>query len=238
MPAPDPRIDRFASTNWSLASRAHGADDATAHASLLTLCLRYWYPVFAYLRHGGHDPDDAYRLAQAFFHDLLSRHSSHLDARRFGRFRQFLQVELQHFLSMDPAVELPRLPLAGPPLQDLEARHRADSASGRSPEDTLRRGFALEILASAHRRLRGEAIDGGHGAMFAELERFLVAEPRPGDYEAAAGTLKVKPLFVSMAVTRLRQRFRELVDHELGETLAGADELDSERAALLQVLGG
>ena len=62
------------------------------------------------------------------------------------------------------------------------------------------------------------------------------------DLEAAAyeldEALKVKPLFVSMAVTRLLQGFRELVDHELGESLAGADELDSERAALLQVLGG
>ena len=231
-------VDRFTSTSWSLASRAHGADVATARASLLTLCLRYWYPVFAYLRRSGHAPERASRLAEAFFRDLLRQHGDPQDTRRFGRFRQFLQAELARFLAAEPPVEHAEGPLPHPPLGELEARLSAEDAEDRSPEDVLRRGFALEILASAHRRLRGEAIDGGHGVMFAELERFLVAEPRVGDYEATAARLQVGPLFVSMAVTRLRQRFRELVDLELGETLASAGEFDSERAALLQVLGG
>lgn len=234
----DPAHDRFAATNWSLVTRVGATDDATAHASLLTLCLRYWYPVFAYLRRSGHPPERAYALAQAFFQDLLRRDTAQAVAPRYGRFRLFLQAELNRFLAQDPDAEAPPVMLSGPSLEALEARHRAEQGEPRSPEEVLRRGFAVDILAAAHRRLHREADEAGHAAMFAELERFLTAEPRPGDYDAAAQRLAVRPLFVSMAVKRLRQRFRELVDHELRETIASAAELEAEREALLQVLGG
>ena len=231
------RPDRFPATNWSLVTRTGGTDDATAHASLLTLCLRYWYPVFAYLRRSGHAPERAYALAQAFFQDLLRRDTAQPEAARFGRFRLFLQAELHRFLSSDHDLQQVAVALAGPSLQDLEARHRTEVAPDRSPEEMLRRGFALEILAAAHRRLHREAAESGRLPMFADLERFLVAEPRPGDNDDAARRLQVRPVFVAMAVKRLRQRFRELVDHELRETIAGASDLESERDALLQVLG-
>jgi RNA polymerase sigma-70 factor (ECF subfamily) len=234
----DAARDRFSSTSWSLASRAHGADAATAHASLLALCLRYRYPVFACLRRSGQSPDSASRLAEAFFRDLLHRHGAPQDTRRFARFREFLQAELARFLASAPPLQPAQDPLPHPAVHELEARLRAEDLAQCSPEDVLRRGFAVEILASAHGLLRTEANDGGHGEMFAELERFLIAEPGVGDYDVAARRLQVRPVFISMAVTRLRQRFRELVDQALGETLASASELDSERAALLQVLAG
>ena len=68
------------------------------------------------------------------------------------------------------------------------------------------------------------------------LARFLASDPHPGDYEQIAGRLQVRPLFLSMAVKRLRQRFRELVDYELSETLASGSDMDAERAALMQSL--
>ena len=100
----------------------------------------------------------------------------------------------------------------------------------------LRRGFAVEVLGAAHQRLRREAIEAGHLPMFEALARFLASDPRPGDYEQIAGRLQVRPLFLSMAVKRLRQRFRELVDYELSETLASGSDMDAERAALMQSL--
>lgn len=73
--------------------------------------------------------------------------------------------------------------------------------------------------------------------MFEELERFLSSAPRPGEYESIAQRLAVRPLLVSMAVKRLRQRFRELVDQELSETLSSAGDMAAERQALMQALG-
>lgn len=41
-----------------------------------------------------------------------------------------------------------------------------------------------------------------------------------------------------MAIKRLRQRFRELVEAELAETVTSPAELEAERAALLRALAG
>lgn len=238
MPHAESSDGGFATTHWSLVARAHDDDPAAAHASLLGLCLRYWYPVYAYLRRSGHAPERAHDLTRAFFQELLRTDSARTAATQYGRFRLFLLAELHRFLSVDHAPTASSEVLAGPSLQDMEARHRAEVAAVDSPEQMLRRGFAVEILGVAHKRLRREAREAGRLEMFEALERFLSIEPRPGDYDAIAQRMQLRPLFVSMAVKRLRQRFRELVDHELGETLASASDLEAERQALLQALHG
>lgn len=228
----------FATTHWSLVARGHGDDAAAAHASLLGLCLRYWYPVYAYLRRSGHAPERAHDLTRSFFQELLRADSARTAAARYGRFRLFLLAELHRFLSADHQAAAPSDVLAAPSLQEMESRHRAEAAPAASPEQMLRHGFAVEILGVAHKRLRREAREAGRLEMFEALERFLSVEPRPGDYDAIAQQMRLRPLFVSLAVKRLRQRFRELVDHELGETLASEGDLEAERHALLQALHG
>jgi RNA polymerase sigma-70 factor (ECF subfamily) len=228
----------FSTTHWSLIAGLQDGDAAAAHASLLTLCLRYWYPVYAYLRRSGHASGHAYDLTRAFFEHLLREGAARTSAVHYGRFRLFLLAELHRFLSGNPvAVAMPGT-LDAPPLQELEARHQAETAPEGSPEQGLRRGFAVEILASARQHLRREAREAGRLEMFDALERFLSAESQPGDYDAIARRLQVRPLFVAVAVKRLRQRFRELVDRELGEILSSNEEMDAERSALLQALGG
>lgn len=229
--------DRFATTSWSLVMGIGASDASTAHASLLTLCLRYWYPVYAYLRRSGHAPERAHDLARSFFQELLRNDGSPPAAIRYGRFRLFLQAELNRFLSANHSPAPPSSVLTSPSLDAMESRHRSETSIERSPEEMLRRGFAIELLGAAHKRLRREASQAGHAAMFDELERFLSAEPHAGEYEAIAQRLSVRPLFVSMAVKRLRQRFRELVDQELSETLASAGDMNAERQTLLQALG-
>ena len=226
----------FATTRWSLVVGATDRDAPSARASLLTLCLRYWYPVYAYLRRSGHSPDRAHELALAFFDGLVRNGLARPETQQQGRFRLFLLGELHRFLA-DDAAHAPRDPdLEPPPLQELESRHQSETLPLGSPEDMLRRGFAVEVLGAAHQRLRREAIEAGHLPMFEALARFLASDPHPGDYEQIAGRLQVRPLFLSMAVKRLRQRFRELVDYELSETLASGSDMDAERAALMQSL--
>lgn len=233
----EPSSRAFANTQWSLVAAVGDHDPEVAHASLVALCLRYWYPVHAYLRRSGHAPGRAHALALAFFGHLLSVDMARTTARRQGRFRQFLLAELHRFLSApesppaDSGGELP-----APPLAELEARLSGDAAPGQSPEQLLHRGFALAVVAGALDRLRGEAGDAGRAAMFEVLSRFLGSPPGPGDCEQAGAALGLRPVQVAVAVRRLRQRFRELVDAELGDTLADAGQLDAEREALLQAL--
>ena len=54
---------RFETTHWSLVIAA-GGDDSAARTALAKLCEMYWYPLYAYSRRRGADPDDARDLTQ------------------------------------------------------------------------------------------------------------------------------------------------------------------------------
>lgn len=147
MPHVEHDTDRFATTRWSLVARTGAGDAATARASLLTLCLRYWYPVYAYLRRSGHAPERAHDLARSFFQQLLQDGVGHPSTIRYGRFRLFLQAELNRFLSAQHPTSVTDATLEHPPLDAMELRHRAEASPERSPDEMLRRGFAIEPWA-------------------------------------------------------------------------------------------
>jgi RNA polymerase sigma-70 factor (ECF subfamily) len=119
----------------------------------------------------------------------------------------------------------------------LEARYQRDAMPGRSPEQAYQRNYALEVLAAAHARLRQEAMQAGRSAMFEAMEPLLGVEPVPGQMDAIARQLGLRPLAAVMALKRLRQRFRELAEYELSETVSNAADLQAEREALAQALG-
>ena len=233
-----PRRDGFAATRWSLVA---GAAER-AQASLAELCVRYWFPVYAYARRSGHPPEVAQQITLSYFHHLVTQRLAQRDARAPGRFREFLLAELDHFLAEvwdGEPVARPAEGLAAPlPVGLLEGRHQLEAQAAGSATAAFQRGFALEIIAHALERLRREAAAAGREAMFEALEPWLSAEPPPGEYEALATRLASRPLSLVVALKRLRQRFRELADEELVQTVASGADLEAERAALRAVLGG
>lgn len=231
--------DRFAATRWSLVAAAGAHDAGSARRALIELCLRYWYPVYAYLRGCGHQAPQARDLTRGFFEQVVHERLGLPEAPR-GRFREFLLATLNRFLASD------RRPAAGVvavaefeqphPWAELERRYQEECAAGLTPEQTYQRSYALEVLASALERLRREAAEAGRQAMFQALEPWLSAEPAPGEFEAVATRLHLRPLAVVVALKRLRQRYRELAEAELSETVASAADLQAEREALARAL--
>jgi RNA polymerase sigma-70 factor (ECF subfamily) len=233
---PSRRPQAFATTRWSLVAAA----GTEARTPLAELCARYWYPVFAYARRCGHPPDVAQTITHAFFHHLVGERLRRVTADPPKRFREWLLAELAHFVAHDwhgvpPAQPMQEL-VAPMPTALLEQRHRAEGNALTSADQGFRRSFALEVLSRALNRLRREAQQAGREAMFEQLEPYLTVEPGPGQYESMAGTLGTRPLSLVVALKRLRQRFRELADEELAETVASAEDLDAERAALHSAL--
>jgi RNA polymerase sigma-70 factor (ECF subfamily) len=236
---PEPRRpDVFATTRWSLVAAASTGE---ARTSLAELCVRYWYPVYAYARRCGHPPTGAQDLTLAFFHWLVTERLRSADPRAHGRFREFVLHELNRFRAESwrgERVENPAEGLLAPlPPDLLEQRHASESTDAASPEMAFQRGFALEILARAFNRLRREALQAGRLPMYEALEPYLTAEPPAGQLEALSAPLHMGSLALVMALKRLRQRFRELVDEELIETVSNPADLESERATLREVLG-
>lgn len=235
-----PEAGRFADTRWTLVGAAARGDRLEARRALLELCLQYWYPVYAYLRRCGHVPVVAEDIAGAFFRDLLASRLPLTSLPAQARFREFLLESLHRFLATDwRHMEAPRGPLdrlQGPALEELEARHQRETASGMPAADAFHRGYALELIASAHRRLSLEAVHAGRGPMYEALAPFLGAQPPAGTLESLARQFSSRPLALAIALKRLRERFQELVRDELAQTVGDEAGLERERTELLAIL--
>jgi len=225
---------RFATTRWSVVMRHAAGDAGNARDALGELAGRYWYPIYIYIRRCGHPPDAATRLARRFLQQLLKELSGPGQTSQ-GHYRSYLLSRLHTFLASDQSGgEEGDQDLIVPP--DLEARYRQDQLESLSPEQSYQRGFALQVLDRTLRRLRSEAQQTGHLAMYDELEPFLGRDPVAGEYQLIASRLKSRPLTAVVALKRLRQRFRELAADELVDTVASAEDLASEQDALFAVL--
>ena len=64
---------RFPTTCWSRILAAGDPDAPEARAALEGLCRDYWYPLYAFVRRKGHDPETAQDLVQGLFAGLLER---------------------------------------------------------------------------------------------------------------------------------------------------------------------
>ena len=83
---------RFPTTQWSRVATAASRDTSEAREALSSLCQAYWYPIYAYIRHHGHTPEQAQDLAQDFFVYILERDLIALADPTRGRFRSFLRT--------------------------------------------------------------------------------------------------------------------------------------------------
>lgn len=236
-PSPDSApAAAFQQTRWSLVGAARAGDDALG--ALTVLCRDYAYPVYAYVRRSGHAPEAAHAVCRAFF-ARLAHALREVDPRAHGRFRTFLLAQLTQFLATDWSDAPPDdAPLPDLPLAQLEARHRHEAARAATPAQGFERGFALELLVRGMRQLRNEAAQGGRLELFERLEPYLSREPGPGEHALIERDTGLRPLVSVVAIRRLRQRFRELIDAELSQTVASDKDLEAERDTLLSILGG
>lgn len=205
--------DDFADTRWSLVQDLNALEGATSRSRLNELCLRYWLPIQQQIQDRGLDEVEANRLTGLFFEDLQRQALGRAD--QYRRFREFLQAELGAFLQ------------------------RADSMPRGSIEirvGSLERGFALQVIGHAMDRLQAEALAADRLPMYESLRRYLMLEPSAEDVRREAQALGVRSLFVTMAIRRLRQRFRRLVDDELLRLVTDSRELAQEREALFAAL--
>lgn len=227
----------FGCTRWSLVVALRDPDrDPGQRGPLDELSRSYSYPVYAYLRRRGHPPDTAARLLGGFF-ARLGNELKQVDPALSGRFRAFLLERLQAFADQQTLLAPLSIPTpAGIDCEELEQRLQAEHAAAAGPDAVFARSFALQVIARGRAQLREEAQRSQREAMFDLLERYLTREPDAGRVEQLAGQLGIGALAVRMAIKRLRQRFRQLVEAELQETVSSPADLDAERTALHQIL--
>jgi RNA polymerase sigma-70 factor (ECF subfamily) len=98
--APSPHgSHRFPTTAWTALQEIRQAPAAERTAQKNSFIVRYWKPVFGFLRAGSYTLEQAEELTQAFFVDLLEGEDILGADPERGRFRTFLLTLLKRFLS-------------------------------------------------------------------------------------------------------------------------------------------
>jgi RNA polymerase sigma-70 factor (ECF subfamily) len=235
------RPQAFATTQWSMVSQAARRSSPAAAEALQALCESYWYPLYAYVRRRGHNPQDAQDLTQEFFARLLEKRSlTRADPER-GRFRTFLLASLDHFLANEWRKAGARKRggdrcVLSLDFQKGEDRYALEPVDRWTAERTFQRRWALTLIERALERLRVEYESQGKGSLFEALKPHLGGEDPVPTYGEIAEQLGLSEGAVKTAAHRLRRRGRELLHLEAAQTLARSDDVQSEIQDLFAAL--
>jgi DNA-directed RNA polymerase specialized sigma24 family protein len=234
---------RFDPTHWSLVLEAAQSEAPGSMEALAELCTRYWPPLYAFVRHRGHSPENAQDLVQGFFEHLIGSHGLRSVAPAKGRFRSFLLASFQNYTVTEirrahrekrgGCAELIRLDW-----ENAEGRLAFEPADRLTPEILYDAQWALLLLERATKRLKQEYEASGKAPLFAALQGFLGTEgPQEKiSYEESARALKSSVSATRTMVHRFRRRHGQLLREEVAQTVTDPAQVDAEVHALCESL--
>jgi DNA-directed RNA polymerase specialized sigma24 family protein len=223
----------FATTHWSLVLLAGHESSPDSEAALATLCESYWFPLYSYVRRRGYDTNEAQGLTQAFFARLLEKDFvAEADPDR-GRFRAFLLTSFKYFLSKehDKARAQKRGGGRAPLSLDLasgESRYVAGATDTLTAEQLFDRQWTVALLNRVMQRLELEMRESGKADWFDGLKGFIAGNSDGPTYANTAESLGATEAAIKMATHRLRKRYRELLRHEIAETVEHVADVEDE----------
>jgi RNA polymerase sigma-70 factor (ECF subfamily) len=227
----------FFTTQWSVVLRAAEGHSPETPDALEALCATYWPPLYAYARRDGLSPHDAQDAIQDFVNHLLRRNDLASVSPDKGRFRSFLLAALKNFLvsrarkeqSLKRGGDAERVFLD---VQDAEVLCQSELTERLSPDKAFDRRWAHTIMALALERLRDEHKSPQQAKLFAALQPVLADGGRLENQSALAAQIGVTPGALATAASRLRQRYRALVEDEVRRTVEKSADVDQELQAL------
>jgi RNA polymerase sigma-70 factor (ECF subfamily) len=219
----------FPDTRWTLIRRAR-----TAAPALDEWCRGYWRPVRDYIRAAGHSDHEADELTQEFFHHLLRRGADRiLPESLAGAFRAYLKRSVKNFLTDQWRARQRQRRGGGATHVPLD--EQLDGASASAPDIAFARAWLVTVLDRALSALRDEMVAAGKADFFEAASGLLDGRRSEADRSQLAATLGLSDGAFRVALHRLRQRFRQLVEEELRQTVSGREELDEEIRYLLSI---
>src|SRR2546430_2416860 len=206
----------FATTHWSVVVAASQHDSPQAAQALEKLCCTYWHPLYAFIRRRGYEAHHAQDLTQSFFARLLEKDYLRSVDPRKGKFRSFLLAALEHFLAnewRDAHAQKRGGKVTFISMDDESPEHQylQLAASTLSAQKLFEQQWAMALLKQVLARLRDEFAAAGKGPLFEELKIFLTGETLVVTYAELAVRLQTTEAALKMAVSRMRQRYGELL---------------------------
>ena len=231
----------FVTTHWSIVLAAKEEASAEADAALERLCRAYWWPLYAFVRRHGYEAHDAQDLTQEFFARLLEKDFLRSVDRSKGKFRSFLLAALEHFLAKEwrranAQKRGGQFAFISTDAELAEHQYLQVPAANLSLEQFFEQQWAMTLLNQTLTRLRAEFAGDAKEALFDEIRIFLTGEKQASSYAELATKLGTTEAALKMAVSRMRQRYGELLRAEIANTVTGPEEVDEELRALMGAL--
>ena len=223
----------FTETRWTQVLLANRDQSPAAREALENLCARYWPSIYTFLRRRGYSPHDAEDLTQGFLAQVLETGSMSRADPSMGRFRSFLLRMLKDYL-VDEIRKREALKRGGSgrfadlPFHETEEQYLSEPDPGLSPEEVFDRGWAASLLENAYQQLEVEFEKAGHVDRFRLLKRFIAEAADEADCSELALQLDITPKSASVAVYRLRTRYRHLIRDEVLATVSNTELVKAE----------
>lgn len=246
MPHPSGKAGGFPTTAVSQVLAVRSTEPAVRAAALRILAHAYLGPVYKYTRLKWHKGEDEARdITQSFFATALEQDTFAAYEPAKARFRTFLRVCLDRFISNDNRAR--RAQKRGGDLQfaplDFDAVERevarAPAAALPSAEDYFHQEWLRELTRASVEALREELAAKQKFVHFHVFERLDLTDDegaRPA-YADLAAELGLSVTDVTNRLTYARRAFRRVVLQKLRELTATEEEFEEEAKALLGVEG-
>ncbi|MGE9271355.1 MAG: RNA polymerase sigma factor [Verrucomicrobiales bacterium] len=197
-------------------------------------CRNYWRPVRAYVQAVGHNEEEAEEITQEFFHRLLERGADQtLPANLDGAFRAYLKRSIRNYITDRWRATRCQRRGGSRPHRTLEDETTSDDQA--APDRAFAQAWCLTLIQRAHKALQSEMIHAGKTDFYRAAAPLLDGGRNHSSHRDLATSLGMKEGAFRVAVHRLRQRFRQLLEEELRQTVSTEQELNEEIRYLLSI---
>ena len=228
----------FTTTQWTMIFEAGVMDPARKAAALDSLCRSYWKPLFGFAKGVCGHHEDAEDLTQGFFEHLLAKELPAELAPENGRFRSWLLTVMKHYLATRYRHDT-RLKRGGKRLLKVGMEEALSLPDPAGTAAAYEREWARTVLENALNHLRDECGSAGQSRRFEILGGCLFDQEKgEGATPEQAAELGVSHNAAKITLSRMRQRYRELLRKEVASLVGDAADVDDEIAHLVRVLRG
>lgn len=233
----------FLTTQWSLIENIQDGRDQDN--TLIGYLLRqYWKPVYCYLRHKGHDNEQAKDLTQGFFHEVVLNRDlvGRADQSR-GRFRSFLLHALKQYASKQDLKERAQKRLEEKAVSfDVEQEPvLPESVAQTTAEDSYHYAWLSSLLERVLTEVKEACEHEGMSIHWALFDKRVVW-PTFGDRTSPSLAALCESYHIedekkaSNMIITVKRRFRAALMQEVRNTVLSQSQAPEELEELLQFL--
>ncbi|MDF1814292.1 MAG: hypothetical protein P1V20_18955 [Verrucomicrobiales bacterium] len=226
---------KFQPTRWSLIHDAAATDAIRRNRAWEEFDYLYREPLLRFICRSGWTRDRAEELLQSFLAKLADRDWLRDADPEIGKMRSFLLNRLKGHLGDARKHDHAQKRGGGKPDLSLEENEFHLAAEKADLEALFDREWAQSILDHTIATLQSEAEAKGRGEVFVLLKNQITGESEESIKRAAVRLGQTEGA-VRMQLQRLREKFRDRLRSEVGETMLPGSDISAEMRYLAEVL--